>query len=516
MKILLQATCFLLFFNCSFSQKITYATDGGLSTTKLGFNILGKINGKYFVHISHFNSSTTSGNGFGFTINASYIYVYNAQMQLVSAEKMPLPKAYFGLHFIAYPDFVYLFYQYTEDNKVFCMAAKIDSNGKASGQPVKLAETTRREYYANSSIYNIISSEDKKKIAIFTIRENAYEHTLSLILLNTNLKYIKKNIFNIAMISSHESFLGFNLDNEGNFVFLKQNVFDNSDPYKYLLNFIGFNDDSVSLYNATPTSIQLNAAIVKIDNAAKKVSFCSFYLDSTIKALLGDVALGKAAGKSGLFKETWDIPTRRLLHVEEIPFQDIMQDYSDNPELTELPAQNLLVGNIYNKSNGDALLQGVIISSENSVNEYQKNLSAWQNQAQSETEYLNYNSLDLKVDVILSIAKDNHFDASLFLLSFDSAGQFKKFDFMEDLQISGILNVNTGDAIHYLFIHKDKNGYSFNHVLYTAEGNIKQQPPLKNTGSYRLISFFSLQVSPTELIFPVLYNNKLNFARMEF
>ena len=78
------------------------------------------------------------------------------------------------------------------------------------------------------------------------------------------------------------------------------------------------------------------------------------------------------------------------------------------------------------------------------------------------------------------------------------------------------MSMNTGDAIHYFFIHKMGIDYQVYHTSYTNDGEVHTRIPLKNIGNYQFDVFGYKQVSKTELIFPVRYNGRLNFAKIEF
>ena len=309
---------------------------------------MGKINEKYFIYFHH--------------APASYIYVYNAQMKHISTEKLQLQKNYFGMHFINYKDFVYIFYQYTQANHVFCKAAKIDSNGKMNKKPVTLSEITLKDYYSHSSIYNLAYSEDKKKIAIFTVHETEDAHLLNLLILDQYLNLIQNRIFRIPLMSNYESFSDFKIDNEGNFIFLKKDLFDNSDPYKYVINFIGNNSTTLSFFNITPTGIRLNKFVLTIDNSNKILNFFAFYIDSSLslKALWDDIPISKAISKSGLFNATWDIKDKRLTNAATISFHDFLDTGLYNSGLTQLPIQSFIITGVYNFKRTYLLLGGKI------------------------------------------------------------------------------------------------------------------------------------------------------------
>ncbi|HEY5463006.1 MAG TPA: hypothetical protein VIJ95_07100 [Hanamia sp.] len=520
---------FLFFIRISQAQKITYSTEK-INSLELGYNILNKINEKYFIYIAYFNPAPS--------IHKSYIFVYNKQMQLLSKEELKLPDEYYALRFITYPDFIYIFYQYTQNNHVFCMAAKIDSNGKMNEKPVLISEINLNNFYLHSTIYNLTYSEDKKKIAVFTIQENKNEHELNLRILDQSLKKIEHKIFEIPINSEFESFTNFSIDNEGNFFFLKKEPYNDADPYKNVLNLIKNNTDTLTFYYISPNGIKLNDLSFRINNADKKLNFFSFYVDSPLRALWKDIPLSKATGNSGIFNAIWDIKNKSLIETE-VPFTKILDPNSNNPELLKLQMQDFFVGDIYFTKNGSFVLQG---QTSDPYNPYESFLIPYDNnsigafelyyQGINESGYLSFNNFNLnqhrsgtyKVFFRRTQTKINKVSANLLLLSFDSTGTFTKLNFANEFKARDFMTMNTGDALHYFFFRKERNNYLVRHLSFTNKGGIQSEIPLKTNENYKFALGYEQttealgykQVSETEMIFPVFYRGNLNFAKIEF
>ena len=65
-----------------------------------------------------------------------------------------------NVDFIAYPDFAWMIYQVQRKNIVYCMAAKINADGKRMTDPIEL-DTTRIGWAADNKIYTSIYSGDQ-------------------------------------------------------------------------------------------------------------------------------------------------------------------------------------------------------------------------------------------------------------------------------------------------------------------------------------------------------------------
>lgn len=517
---------FLFLITPSQAQKVTYTTES-IHGVQIGYNILGKINENYLVYIAYFtpppayeNMHELKRDG-GVTIQKSFVYIYDRQMQLLSKEELKLPKDCFAVRFISYQHFIYIFYQYRENTRMFYMAAKIDSNGKITEKPVILSEMNQNYYYySHSDIYNLTYSEDKKRVAIFKIQETQNAHRLDLLILNQSLKIIEHNIFEIPLRSDFESFSNFKIDNEGNFFFLKKEPFNDSDPNKNVLNLIENNTDTLRFYNIKPSGIKLNGLSFAINNTRKQLNFFSFYADLPLKALWDDIPLSKARSKSGIYNGIWDVKNNTLTETEQ-SFAKILGSDSNNPELQDLPIQDFFVADIYYTKNGNFVLQG---QNSDPYNVY-KSFLIQSNGRLTRNYESHYSGFDrIGYSKIFGRKMNYKISSNLLLLSFDSTGFFTKFNFVNEFKAREFVTINTGNALHYFFFSKERNNYLIRHLSFTTNGGFQAEIPLKNDQNYKFALGYNQiseavgykQVSETELIFPVFYRGILNFAKIEF
>jgi 6-phosphogluconolactonase (cycloisomerase 2 family) len=76
---------------------------------------------------------------------------------------------------------------------MYCMAVKLDGNGKKMGEPVQLDSTDNINYSANNKIYSVINSDDKQKLMVFKINtKNDRAHVLTTSLFDKDLVLQKK------------------------------------------------------------------------------------------------------------------------------------------------------------------------------------------------------------------------------------------------------------------------------------------------------------------------------------
>ena len=197
--------CFPLFVH---AQKITYSEPERDDVRSVDFDIIGKINGHYLVYKQ---------------IHSSYnIAVYNDEMQLIDKVKMDfLPDKLITTDLITYKDHFYFIYQYQKRNIVYCDAARLDGDGKITGDPIIL-DTTAINFFASNKIYNILYSEDKHRIGIYKISsKDREEYIFTCSVFNDSLTLLSKNTNIIPMQQNNDFLTEFTLDNEGWIAFVK-------------------------------------------------------------------------------------------------------------------------------------------------------------------------------------------------------------------------------------------------------------------------------------------------------
>src|SRR5436305_2308399 len=137
------------------AQKISYSEPDKDDIRSVDFDIIGKLNNNYLVY-KHVHSSYS-------------IVVFDNAMKEIDKVKMNfLPDKLINSDIITYHDYFYFIYQYQRKNVVYCMAARIDGNGKITGDPITL-DTTAISFFASNKLYNVLYSEDKQRIGIYKI-----------------------------------------------------------------------------------------------------------------------------------------------------------------------------------------------------------------------------------------------------------------------------------------------------------------------------------------------------------
>ncbi len=82
-------------------------------------------------------------------------------------------------------------YQYQKKGILYCMARKLDANGKKVNEPVRL-DTTNIGSMGDNKIYSTIFSDDKKSIMVFKIQRKDDMANFVVKLYNNNCNYCTK------------------------------------------------------------------------------------------------------------------------------------------------------------------------------------------------------------------------------------------------------------------------------------------------------------------------------------
>src|SRR5687767_4512724 len=191
----------------AFAQRITYSLPEREDTRTLNFEIVGKIRGNFLIYK---NIRTKNA-----------ISVYDNDMQLKERVDLDfIPDKTINVDFISYPDHAYIIYQYQKRSILYCMAAKLNGEGKQIGEPVQL-DTTYISVFADNKIYTTIYSEDRQHIMIFKIQKKNDKFNFTTLLFNSQLQMQRKSRWVVPYDAHRDVYSDFFLDNEGNFVFAK-------------------------------------------------------------------------------------------------------------------------------------------------------------------------------------------------------------------------------------------------------------------------------------------------------
>jgi hypothetical protein len=503
MKRIVAVVVFLLTVSYVKAQRVVYSEPDRNDIRQTEFEIVGRINGNILIYKSLRDNHSMS--------------VYDLDMKQKDRVKMSfLPDRIINADFLAYPDFCYAFYQYQRRNVVYCMAAKIDGNGKIVGEPVTM-DTTEISFFASNKIYSVINSDDKERIGVFKINsKNDRTYLVTTLLADKNLQKIEKNYLSINMPERHDYLTEFTIDNNGDFVFARAVQSQQNDNIQrlYLLTKIAgstqVKETEIPLNNQYLDDIR-----IKVDNYNKHYIVSSFY------------SKGRQRNIEGLFTCIWNKAGEAAQTVDFTQFDENLRNEARGDNGTKTAFNDYFIRNLIVKKDG-----GFLLATESFF-------TTGRGGAFNRYDYL-YGSPFLRpMDYYMfspygygypwwrynSLGQSTRYNAqNVVLFSFDSTGKMgwrniinkNQYDDETDAFI-GYAMVNMGDQLHFLFNQQEKRMQLLTDQSISPTGQISRNPTLKNLDKgYDFMPRYGKQIGSRQIVFPCMYRNYLCFARLDF
>jgi hypothetical protein len=498
--LILLATAFLP----SLAQKIVYSEPDKDDTRRMNFEIAGKVGGNFLIY--------------KYTRSRNWISVLdNDLLEIAKVEQDYVPDndRVINVDFFPYNDFCYMIYQYQKKNVIYCMAAKIDGNGKKVGEILQL-DTTQISFAANNKIYTVLSSEDKSKLIIFKINSKNKRHFLiSTVLLDESLGTLKRSRLGMNM-DERDDFLGeFNIDNDGDLVFTKfyRGTNDNISRAAFIIKYAQADSFYYKELNLEKTN--LDEIRIKVDNVNKRYFLTSFYF----KQRRGNI--------DGLYYYVWDKQTNMPVNENTITFSDELRKEAKGDANIKMAFNDYFIKNIITRKDG-----GFIIGSEAYYTT--SRFSSW-----NRWDYLYRYSYMSPVDYYYYSPYYNnwwgnsrwsnnqavrHHADNITVLSFDKDGKLEwsnvmvkeQFDDQTDDHLSYQIMI-TGGQLHFLFNQTEKRVKLLNDYSVAPDGQMNRNPTLKNLDrGYEFMPKYGKQVSARQIIIPCIYRNYICFAKIDY
>jgi len=503
MKSIVAGVALLLTVCCVQAQRVVYTEPDRNDIRQTEFEIVGKINGNILIYKSLRDNYSMS--------------VYGMDMKQKDRVKMSfLPDRIINADFLAYPDFCYAFYQYQRRNVVYCMAAKIDGNGKIVGEPITM-DTTEISFFASNKIYSVINSDDKERIGIFKINsKNDRNYLVTTLLADKNLQKIEKNYLSINMPERHDYLTEFTMDNNGDFVFARAVQSQQNDNIQRLYLLTKLAGSTQVKETEIPLNNQyLDDIRIKVDNYNKHYIVSSFY------------SKGRQGNIEGLFTCIWNKDGEAAQTVSFTQFDENLRNEARGDNGIKTAFNDFFIRNLIVKKDG-----GFLLATESFF-------TTGRGGAFNRYDYL-YGSPFLRpMDYYMfspygygypwwrynSLGQSTRYNAqNVVLFSFDSTGKVgwrniinkNQYDDETDAFI-GYAMVNMGDQLHFLFNQQEKRLQLLTDQSISPTGQITRNPTLKNLDKgYDFMPRYGKQIGSRQIVFPCMYRNYLCFARLDF
>jgi len=484
-------------------QLINYSEANSEDAKDLKYEIIGKLKGNIHIYKNYRDNSV--------------IALYDAQMQEVAKEKLKfLPEKIINENFLLFPDFYYMFYQYQHKGVVYCMAVKFDEMGKKVGEPIQL-DTTNVSFFANNKIYTVINSEDKQKILVVKIGKPDDEkaNVVTTTLYNKQLEMQKRSVMTIPMKERNATLSEFQVDNEGDLVFIKSNGSGQSEIISSVkLMTKHASEDTVGINEVNLNGIFLDDVRLKVDNYNKH------YLITTLfsKQRRGDV--------NGFFCYIWDKTTQKQLLNTTLTFNDEFLEDAKTNGTAKTALNDYYLRNIVVKRDGGFLLaaESYYTSTENNDpfnrwNGYGSPYSGFNNYSVYGAGGMYYNPYSRNYSNTTRYFADN-----VIMLSVNINGKLdwsnvirkaQQSDDTENTISYGVLN--TGDKVHFLFNVESKREMLLNDQSISPDGQLSRSPALKSlNGEYEFMPRYGKQTGIRQIVLPCRYRNYICFAKIDF
>jgi hypothetical protein len=489
------------------AQKVTYSEPDRDDVRSVDFDLIGKLNNHFLVY-KHVHSSYT-------------ISIYDNDMELLNKVKMDfLPDKLINSDIINYRDYFYFVYQYQKRNVVYCMAAKMDGDGKIIGDPVTL-DTTAINFFASNKIYNLMYSDDKQRICVYKINskdESRYVFTSSIF--DGSLNRIYKNT-NVIPMEAHNDFLTeFSLDNEGWLTFVKASGnLNNTGTIQNISLLVKRPDnDSLNSYAINMPKIYLDDIRIKVDNINKHVLVAGFYSSQ------------RRGNVDGLYCVLWNRDDASIASAKQFVFSDDLKSNAKSEGSSRAAFNDYFLQNIVmRKDGGFAILSESAYSSSRGVYsnryDYMYGNPFWYNS----NSYLygnpyGYTYYPWSSPYGYQNSLTRYYADNIAVISFDSGANVEWSNIIPKSQYDD----NTDNFIGYgTFITAGKINFLFNQFLkrtlilqsesLTPDGKRTEAPTLPNLDKgYQFMAKYIKQVSSHEVLIPCQYRNYLCFAKIEF
>lgn len=490
-----------------FSQKITYSDPDRDDARTLNFEVLGKMNGKILVYKNY--------------RDLHFISVYNTDMKMVDKVKLDfLTYRVLNTDFIQYPDFVYMIYQYQKRSIMYCMAVKLDANGRKAGDPVQLDSTDNINYSANNKIYSVINSEDKQRIMVFKINtRNDRMHLLTTSLFNKDLVLLKKTRLTVNMPQRNDFMSEFTLDNDGDMVCIKASGTSSNDNInKISLITKPAMSEGYTTADLKLSNIFLDDIRIKTDNINKHYVITSFLS----KAKRGNI--------EGLYYTLWDkAQNKEILHATTVFSEEFREDARGQGNI-KTAFNDYFLKNIILRKDG-----GFIVVAESAYTSSRGNtLNRWDylygSPYWAPVDYYSWNSPIGYYPWWRSSIYNNtnsltrYYADNIAVISFEPNGKMEWSNVIRKSQYDdntdnfiGYGMLNTGDQLHFVFNVLEKRSMILSDQSISPSGQIDRNPTFKNLDKgYDFMPRHARQIGARVAIVPCQYRGFTCFAKLEF
>ncbi len=484
------------------AQEIIFSEPVREDSKDMNFDILGRMSGNILVFK-----------------NVRWKYALNIYSDsMVLKDKVDfdfLPGKTFNVDCIVYPDFFYLIYQYQKKGILYCMAVKIDANGKKMNDPVQL-DTTELGLMGDNKIYSVVNSDDKKKIMIFKIQNKDSKAHFLTKLYDSQLQLQHQTRLQIDYDERYHIFSDFLLDNDGKLVFTNA-VKENRRTNPSALSIITKEplQDSFSVKNIPLQKAYIDEVKLKIDNINKRYILNAFYYKESI----GNI--------EGVYCNIWNAKTDSSDASVFTQFADDLKSNAKSEGKLKTAFNDFYIRNIVLKKDGSFILTAEDYTNQSMGSDnfsrydylYGNSFNSYNYYSYTPSYYGFYRPYNSFFNQGTRYYYDN-----ILVLSISKTGVpewsniIHKQQYTDDNDNHLSFNIfNTSGEIHFLYNDISKRDKLLSDYIITPDGSSKRSPTLRTyEQGYEFMPRFAKQIGARKVIIPCTFRGQISFAKIDF
>lgn len=486
---------------CMIAQRVVYPenTYGERVNNIRYFQIVGTINN----HLLVFENEKAH----------HFLRVYNDSMELLENTDLSfVPNGLEYARFIPYTDFARFIYVYEKSNTYYCMAAKINEDGKLISKPKLLFTTPGR--VGIDVFMDVVTSEDKSKILLYKDQRQADQIQFTNWIYDDSLQLLHK-AQNVTYYKKHEEFFNnFSVNNEGDWIFTRekrpdQQSYPGSNIVTGQLCIQYHNEDTLRANDLSTGGKLLDALVLKVDNKNKHILVNSLYSSNS--------------NIEGLYTANWNETDTDWATTKVSELGNTVRTLANDHGRTAAALNNFYINHIILKKNG-----GFIVAAEERVANY---TTALPSLPSGSTYFFLYDSYQ-KIGRQYLTGSPTHLNTSLsgvdygniLLLNVDSSGNLEWGNVVSKQQIGGtdvgwfsFATVFRGGNLNFIYNSPYKDAWLLQNESVTANGKVIVNPLMRGLrDKYLFMPSQGKQISENEFIIPAIYHGNLSFAKIEY
>lgn len=493
----------VIFYSAVFSQQITYTQPESQDSRSLDFQIVGKVGDNFLIYKNIRNNFA--------------ICSYDNSMRLIN--RIPLsfmPANTLNVDFVAYPDFAWMIYQYQKRNVLYCMAVKINADGKLLADPFEL-DSTHLNFLANNKIYSMANSEDKSQIMIYKIQRKSGNMNFTTLLFNDSLKLFHQSKIETNFDDRKDLFSDFYVDNEGNFVFTKG---DRSNSKDFLTDlFLIQKRAGADTFDIKPFNLEgkyLDAINLKVDNVNKNYILTSLYY------------LKKRGNVEGIYTGVLEINSGNVVTQHFQNLADSIRSMAKVNGNNKTALNDFFIRDIFLRKDGGFILTAEDYYSQSRSSPWNRYDYLYGYPSFSPYNYYMYspygNGFYGGYPYYNSMGQQRYYYNNILVLNMDKSGipdwasvvNKSQYDDQTDNFLSYVVLL-IGGELHFLYNTPERRSLLLMDQSVSGTGKVTINPPFKNLDrGYQFMSRYGKQVSASQVIIPCTYRNYICFAKIEF